>query len=69
MRESLTSIERETFDAIPAGEPISREELGAAINVEPGGSTMRSRLANLSNREIIYYPTSGTVARQDWVSS
>ncbi len=68
IRASLTSVERETFDAIPADQqPISREDLGAALNVEPKGSTMRSRLAELSNRELIHYP-GGMVARQDWVS-
>jgi hypothetical protein len=68
VRASLTGTERETFDAIPpAGKAISRADLGAALGgIEPGGSTLRSRLANLSNRELIHYP-SGMVARQDWV--
>jgi hypothetical protein len=68
VRASLTGTERETFDAIPpAGEAISRADLGEALGgIEPGGSTLRSRLANLSNRELIHYPN-GMVARQDWV--
>jgi hypothetical protein len=70
IRASLTATERETFDAIPANpaEVISREDLGAMLGgIEPAGSTMRSRLANLSTREIIRYPSNGYVARQDWV--
>lgn len=73
IRASLTPTERQTFDAIPENpaELISRESLGIVLGgdkpLEPNGSTMRGRLANLSNREIIRYPNGGTVARQDWV--
>ena len=73
IRAGLSSIERETFDAIPApGRSITREALGKAIGkpgapIDAKGSTMRSRLANLTARELIYYPSSDTVARQDWV--
>lgn len=69
IRASLTAVERETFDAIPpAPAAITRAGLGVALNIEPGGSTMRSRLAPLSKRELIYYPDKDTVARQDWVT-
>jgi hypothetical protein len=68
IRSTLTTTECETFDAIPrAGETITREKLGAALKVDPTGSTMRSRLAALSNRELIDYPKAGLVARQGWV--
>lgn len=70
IRASLTATERETFDAIPAdpAQSVSREDLGLLLGgIEPAGSTMRSRLANLSTREIIRYPGNGYVARQDWV--
>lgn len=69
IRAGLSNVERETFDAIPAaGRSISREALGKALGgIDAKGSTMRSRLANLTARELIYYPSSDTVARQDWV--
>lgn len=74
IRASLTPIELATFDAIPAdpATSISREDLARLLGgdkpIEPNGSTMRSRLANLSVREIIRYPGNGYVARQDWVT-
>lgn len=70
IRGTLTTTQRETFDAIPArrGATISKEELGAKLGgIDATGSTMRSRLAELSNRELIAYPKAGLVARQDWV--
>jgi uncharacterized protein len=68
IRASLSQAALETFDAIPpAPMRITRDDLGQAINVEPHGSTMRARLAALSNRELIHYP-GRMVARQDWVT-
>lgn len=68
VRDSLTTAERETFDAIPASGSITREDLARALNIEdPKGSTMRSRLGPLSNRALITYPEPLSVARQDWV--
>lgn len=56
----------------PADRRSAADALGKAIGkpgapIEAKGSTMRSRLANLTARELIYYPSSDTVARQDWV--
>lgn len=70
IRETLTPTQNETFDAIPArpGEAITRERLGEKLGgIEPNGSTMRSRLSELSNRELITYPKPGLVTRQEWV--
>lgn len=69
VRAALTPTMQETFDAIPgAGRSITREDLGAKLGgIEAGGSTMRSRLSELSNRELIFYPKPGLVARQEWV--
>lgn len=69
----LTATEQATLSAIPAPDerPISREDLAQALGgdkpLEPNGSTMRSRLANLSNLELIEYPQPGYVIRQAWV--
>lgn len=69
VRSQLTATQCATFDAIPPpGRHITREELGAKLGgIDAGGSTMRSRLAELSNRELIEYPKAGLVARQSWV--
>lgn len=73
VRAALTPTQQETFDAIPgAGRSITREDLGKKLGkngapLEANGSTMRSRLSELSNRELIFYPKPGLVARQEWV--
>jgi hypothetical protein len=71
IRESLPDAARETFDAIPKrpGEMISKEALARKFNppLEPGGSTLRARLADLSGRGLIEYPKPGFVTRQEWV--
>lgn len=69
IRANLNGKALATFDAIPSdGSYITREELGRSINVPHASSTMRSRLAPLSARELIEYQ-SANVRRQPWVTA
>lgn len=70
IRANLNGSALATFDAIPAdGSAISREELGRIIDVDYLSSTMRSRLAPLTAREVIDYPNRSDVRRQSWVTA
>lgn len=66
LRGALNSGQMRTFDAIVhAGGAIERIDLAEALEVDPGGSTLRGYLAALSAREIIEY--AGSVIRlQPW---
>jgi len=69
IRAMLTNPQILLFDELlkTGAAPTTREDLGAAINWEPGGSNMRGRLGELSAIEVIHYPAKGTVALQEWV--
>jgi len=68
IRRELTNPQRSLFDVLlNAAGPMSREQIGAALGWEPGGSNLRNRLADLSARELIRYPGKGIVELQEWV--
>lgn len=69
IRAMLTNPQMLLFDQLlkTGAEPTTREDLGAGIGWEPGGSNMRGRLGELSSIEVIHYPAKGSVALQDWV--
>lgn len=67
LRSSLTGAQREVFDVLVDGRARSREDLAAELGWEPKGSHLRNRLAELSARELVEYPTRGEVAIQPWV--
>ena len=69
IKSMLTGPQNNLFDAIRevAHPAATKEELGAKLGWEAGGSNLRNRLADLSGMEIIHYPSKGLVALQDWV--
>lgn len=68
IRSVLTNPQMQLFDAlIEIGGSVERATLADAVNWEPGGSNLRNRLTELSQLEVVKYPSRGTVALQDWV--
>jgi hypothetical protein len=69
IRSVLTKPQAQLSEAlIDAQQQISRADLAAMIGWEPGGSNLRNRLTELSQIEVVSYPSTGMVTLQDWVT-
>lgn len=69
VRKVLTGPQLVLFNKLLelGGGPIDRDNLAAHVGWEPGGSNLRNRLSELKTREVVAYPTKGTVQISDWL--
>lgn len=70
IRAVLSGPQTVLFDALDGAQAtLTRTALADRVGWEPGGSTMRARLSELRQLELIEYPGKGNVRLQAWVTA